>query len=93
MWGFFFQTQRSIVQINKKGSLSGNKKRQIFGFKTRQREKESKGENKKERITICDFQSSWWIFKPLGERVIFFVERGGEKTVLLGTIFLLPEKN
>lgn len=55
--------------------------------------KKVKGENKKERITICDFQSSWWIFKPLGERVIFFVEEGREKTVLLGTIFLLPEKN
>lgn len=55
--------------------------------------KKVRGKNKKERITICDFQSSWWIFKPLGERVIFFVEGGREKTVLLGTIFLLPEKN
>lgn len=55
--------------------------------------KKVRGENKKERITICDFQSSWWIFKPLGERVIFFVEGGREKTVLLGAIFLLPEKN
>lgn len=40
--------------------------------------KKVRGENKKERITICDFQSSWWIFKPLGERVIFFVEGGRE---------------
>lgn len=49
MCGVFFQTQRSIVQINKKGSLSGNKKRQIFGFKTRQREKESKGGKQKRK--------------------------------------------